>query len=78
MQDNEFVKKVHKIMNGDIRENFWIIQDVVLTMKGKVCVPDVDDLRRAIMEEPIIRLMLCIRVVPRCTKILKKIIGGLV
>ena len=51
MQDNEFVKKVHKIMNGDIIENFWIIQDVVLTMKGKVCVLDVDDLRRFIMEE---------------------------
>ena len=51
MQDDELVKKVHKIMNGDIEENFWITQDGVLTMKGRVCVLDVDDLRRSIMEK---------------------------
>ena len=38
-------------MNGEIRENFWITQDGVLTMKGRVYVSDIDDLRRAIMEE---------------------------
>ena len=38
-------------MNGEIGENFKITQDRVLTMKGKVCVSDIDDLRRAIMEE---------------------------
>ena len=38
MQDDELVKKVHKIMNGDIGENFRITQDRVLTMKGRVCV----------------------------------------
>ena len=27
MQDDELVKEVHKIMNGDIGEDFWIIQD---------------------------------------------------
>ena len=43
--------KVHKIMNGEIGKNFWITQDGVLTMKGRVCVSDIDDLRRAIMEK---------------------------
>ena len=38
-------------MNGEIGENFSISQDGVLTMKGKACVPDVDDLRELIMEE---------------------------
>ena len=31
MQDDELVKEVHKIMNGDIGENFRITQDGVLT-----------------------------------------------
>ena len=51
MQDDKLVKEVHKIMNGDIGENFHITQDGVLTMKGKVCVPDVEGLRKLIMEE---------------------------
>ena len=38
-------------MNGDIEKNFRITQDGVLTMKGRVCVFDIDDWRRAIMEE---------------------------
>ena len=38
-------------MNGEIRENFSITQDGVLTMKGKVCVLDVEDLRKLIMEK---------------------------
>ena len=33
MQDDELVKEVHKIMNGDIGENFRITQDGILTMK---------------------------------------------
>ena len=45
------VKEVHKIMNGEIGENFSITQDGVLTMKGRVCVLDVEDVRRFIMEE---------------------------
>ena len=52
MQDDELVKEVHKIMNRDIGEIFWISQDMILMMKGRVCVPDIDDLRKAIMEEP--------------------------
>ena len=32
-------------------KNFRITQDEILVMKGKVCVPNVDDLRKAIMEE---------------------------
>ena len=38
-------------MNGDIGENFRITQDGFLTMKGRVCVPNVEDFRRLIMEE---------------------------
>ena len=37
MQDEELVKKVHKIMKGEIGENFSITQDGILTMKGRVC-----------------------------------------
>ena len=38
-------------MNADIGENFWISQDEVLMMKGRICVLDIDDLRKAVMEE---------------------------
>ena len=51
MKNDELAKEVHKIMNGEICENFSITQDGVLTMKGRVCVPDVEDLRKMIMEE---------------------------
>ena len=36
MQDEKFVIEVHKIMNGEIGENFNVTQDEVLTMKGKI------------------------------------------
>ena len=52
MQDEELVKEVNKIMNGEIGENFSISQDGVLTMKGKVCVPNVENLMNLIMEKP--------------------------
>ena len=51
MQDEKLVKEVHKIMKGEIGENFSISQNGVLTMKGRACVPDMDDLRKLIMEE---------------------------
>ena len=38
-------------MNGEIRENFQITPDRILVMKGRVYVPNVDDLRKIIMEE---------------------------
>ena len=38
-------------MNGEIGENFSITQDGVLTMRGRACVLDVDNLREMIMEE---------------------------
>ena len=57
MQDNELVREVQKIMNGKIRENFMITQDGMLVMKGKICMPNVDDLRKAIMEEAFVLLM---------------------
>ena len=50
MQDDKLVKKAQKIMNGKIRENFMITQDGVMVMKGRMCVPNVDDMRKAIME----------------------------
>ena len=51
MHDEELVKEVNKIMNGEIGENFSISQDEVLIMKGRVCVLDVEDLRKLIIEE---------------------------
>ena len=51
MQDEGLVKEVHKIMNGKIGEKFSISQDGVLTMKSRVCIPDVEDLRSLIMED---------------------------
>ena len=51
MKDEELVKEVNKIMNGEIGENFSISQDGMLTMKGKVCVPDVENLRKLIIKE---------------------------
>ena len=38
-------------MNGELGNDFMIIQDGILVMKGRICVPNVDDLRKAIMEE---------------------------
>ena len=51
IQDERLVKKVHKIMNGEISKKFSITQDGVLTIRGRVCVLDIDDLRKLIMEE---------------------------
>ena len=50
MQDNDLLKEVQKIVNREIREDFMITQDGMLVTKGRVCVPNVDDLRKAIME----------------------------
>ena len=50
MQDEELVKKVNKIMKGEVEENFSISQDGMLMMKGRVCVSDVEELRKMIME----------------------------
>ena len=38
-------------MNEEVRENFMITQDRMLVMKGRICVANVNDLRRVIMEE---------------------------
>ena len=50
MQDDELVREVQKLMNGEIRENFITIQDGMLVMKDRICVPNVNDLKKAIME----------------------------
>ena len=51
MQDEKLVKEIQKIMDREICENFNITQDGVLMMKGRVCVLDVEDLRKLIMKE---------------------------
>ena len=38
-------------MNGEVSENFNITQYGMLTLRGRACVPDVDDLKKMIMEE---------------------------
>ena len=38
-------------MNGELGKDFMITRYGVLVMEGKMCVPNVDDLKRAIMEE---------------------------
>ena len=76
MQDEKLVKEVQKIMNGEVSENFSITQEGMLTMRGRVCVPDVDDLRKMIMEEAYCFAYAIHREVPKCTIPLKKITGG--
>ena len=51
MQDEKLIKKVQKIMNGEVNENFSITEDGMLILRGRACVPDVGDLRKMIMEE---------------------------
>ena len=51
MQDEKLVRKVNKIMRGEVGENFSITQDGLLTMKSRICLPDMEDLRKMIMEE---------------------------
>ena len=51
MQDGDLLKQVQKIMNGELGNDFVITQDGMLVMKDKICVPNVDDLRKTIMEE---------------------------
>ena len=51
IQDKVLANEVNKIMKGEIEEKFNISQDGMLMMKGRVCVPDVEDLRKMIMEE---------------------------
>ena len=41
---------MEKIINDEIEENFMITQDGMLVMKGRICMPNVDDLRKAIMK----------------------------
>ena len=51
MQDEKLVIEIQKIMNREASEGFNISQDGMLTLRGRICVPDVDDLRKLIMEE---------------------------
>ena len=67
---------MQKIMNGEVGENFRITQNGMLVMKGRVCVPNVNDLRKAIMEEAHCSTYAMHLVVPRCIEQSKKTIGG--
>ena len=60
MQDEELAKEVNKIMNGEIVENFSITKDVVLTMKGKVCVPCRHLILSLIEDKGFATLLLCL------------------
>ena len=51
MQDGDLIKEVEKIMNRELGNDFVIIQDGMLVMKGRIYMPNVDDLRKAIMEK---------------------------
>ena len=51
MQDGDLVKEVEKIMNRELGNDFVIIQDGMLVMKGRIYMPNVNDLRKAIMEK---------------------------
>ena len=76
MQDEELAKEVNKIMKGEVEENSSISQDGMLTMKGRVCVPDMKDLRKMIMEEAHCSAYAMHQVVLKCIVPSKKIIGG--
>ena len=47
-----------------------------MVIKGRVCVPNIDDLRKAIMEEAHCSTYAMHLVVPRCIEQSKKTIGG--
>ena len=51
MQDEKLVKEVQKLMNGEVNENFNIIEDGMLTLRGRAYMPDIGDLKKMIMEE---------------------------
>ena len=50
MKNKKLVKEVHKIMNRETGKNFSITEDEIVTMEGKMCVPDVEDLKKLIIE----------------------------
>ena len=75
MQDEKLAKEVNKIMSGEVEENSSISQDGMLTKKGRVCVPDVEDLRKMIMKKLTARHTLCIRVVQKCIVLSRNKIG---
>ena len=51
MQDEKLIIEIQKIINGEASEGFSIAQDGMLTLRGRICLPDVDDSRKLIMEE---------------------------
>ena len=72
MKDDDLVREVQKIMNWEIEENFMIIKNGMLVMKSKICVPNVDDLRKAIMKE----VHCSAYAMHPCTEPSRKAIGG--
>ena len=51
MQYENLVKEIYKITNGEISEDFSITQEGMLTLIGRICVLNVDDLKKSIMED---------------------------
>ena len=62
-------------MNDEIGKKIMITQDGVLVMKDKMCIPNIDDLRKAIMKEARCSAYAQIPVVPRCTEPSRKTIS---
>ena len=66
-QDQQMIKLKEEIEKGKKAE-FQIRDDDMIVKGHRMCVPEYDELKRDIMEEAHHRHMLCIQVVPRCTK----------
>ena len=62
-------------MNGETSEGFSITQDGMLTLRGRICVPEVDDLRKLIMEEAHCSAYM-IQEAPKCIAQLRRTTGG--
>ena len=63
-------------MNGEIGKNFMITQGGLLVMKGRMCVPNIDDLRKVIMEEAHCSAYAIHPIVLRCIEQSRKTVGS--
>ena len=75
MQDEKLIIEIQKIINGEASEGFSIAQDGMLTLRCRICVPDVDDLRKLIMEEAHCSAYM-IQEAPKCIAQLRRTTGG--
>ena len=69
--------KLKKSFLGKMNESFFQEGDGVLRYQGRMCVPNVDDLRNKILYKFMEPVTLFIRVLLRCTIILERCFGGM-